>query len=284
MSISTTVYPKGDKGILIPQRPTTGEQDTYVTNEYLKDYRNAIGEGKLTGYKRFTKFAFNTLIKSGALKVLSNNLDIIHPGGKQLSIVSASAQDGPGGTGIRKVYLEYWDSDWVFRSEVIDMNGLTEVNTAATDIYRIEALYAILTGIAGTAVGAITMSDVPAGANVYAQIDQHRALFQRCLHYVAPGFYGVMPSVVASARTGGGVTFIVIMDVDFSALGGYSRMPVGVGELEHSSGGSAMVEISPPLALDNRDGDTGMAIGVVVAATTGTNQDGSAAFTVYEFP
>lgn len=31
MGIATTVYPKGDKGILIPQRPTTGEQDTYIT-------------------------------------------------------------------------------------------------------------------------------------------------------------------------------------------------------------------------------------------------------------
>ena len=255
----------------------------YPRDEYAQDYRNAIAEGKLTGYKCFTKFAFNTAIGVGALKVLSNNLSIIHPGGKQLSIVSTDAQDGAAGTGIRKVYLEYWDSDWVFQSEVIDMNGLTEVNTATTDIYRIEALYAILTGATGTAVGVITMSDVPAGVNVYAQIDQYRALFQRCLHYVAPGYYGIMPSVVASARSAGGVTFIVIMDVDFSALGGYSRMPIGVGELEHSSGGSTMVEISPPLYIDNTEGDTGRAVGIVVAAITGANQDGSAAFSVYEF-
>ena len=250
---------------------------------YVKDYRDAIAEGILTGYKRFTKFALNTVIKSGALKILSNNLDIIHPGGKQLSIVSTSAQDGVGGTGIRKVYLEYWDSNWVFRSEVIDMNGLAEVNSAATDIYRIEALYAILTGTAGTAEGTVTMSDVPAGANVYAQINQYRALFERCLHYVAPGYYGIMPSIVGSGRSSGGVTMIVIADVDFSALGGSPRKPIGIGELEHSSGGSTMVEISPPFALDNREGDTGMAVGVVVTATTGTNQDGSAAFTVYEF-
>lgn len=254
-----------------------------AVNEYIKDYRKYIGEGKLSEYKRFTKFAFNSAIGVGTLKVLSSNLSIIHPGGNQLSIVSTSPQDGTAGTGIRKVYLQYWDSDWNFLTEVLTMNGTTEVNTAGTDIYRIEELYAISTGITGTAVGAITMSDVPAGANLYAEIEPIRSIFKRCLHYVAPGYYGVMPSVVGSDRTSGGVTMVVIMDCDFSALGGRSRMPIGVGQLELSDGGSTMVEISPPLAIDNREGDTGMAFGITVVGTTVGNQDASCAFSVYEF-
>ena len=273
--IPSMFYPQGDQNIIFPQA-STGEQISM-------DYLTSIGEKRCTDYTLWTKFSFNASIGTGALNILSNNLAIIQPtSGQRMSIISTSANDDVLGTGLRKVLLQYWDSNWVLQSEVIEMDGLVAVNTDATDILRIEALYRIACGGA-CAAGTVTMSNVPADANVYAQINQHRGQFTRCLHYVAPGKIGVVPSIVASARTSGGVTFILIADQDFSSIGGNSRIPIGVGELEHSSGGSSYVRINPPLAVDNRNGTTGMAIGVVCAAVSAAGQDGSAAFTVYEY-
>ncbi|OEU72477.1 MAG: hypothetical protein BA864_01465 [Desulfuromonadales bacterium C00003093] len=264
-----SIYTKGEM--------STGEQLSI-------DYLTAIGEKRYTDYSLWTKFAFNTGINTGALKILSNNLAIVQPSsGRRMSIVSTSVNDDVAGTGLRKVLLQYWDSSWVLQSEVLEMDGTTEVNTDATDIFRIEALYRIDCGSGLCADGTITMGDVPAGVPIYAQIDPDRAQFTRCLHYVAPGNIGIVPSIVASARTSGGVTFIIIVDQDFSPIGGLSRVPVGVGELEHSSGGTSYVRMDPPLAIDNREGITGMAVGVVCAAVSAAGQDGSAAFTVYEY-
>lgn len=263
-----SIYTKG--------KMSTGEQLSI-------DYLTAIGEKRYTDYSLWTKFSFNTGINTGALNILSNNLAIVHPSsGQRMSIVSTSIKDDVLGTGLRKVLLQYWDSSWVLQSEVIEMDGTNEVNTDATDIFRIEALFRISCGGA-CADGTVTMSDVPAGVPMYAQINQYRGQFTRCLHYVAPGNIGIVPSIVASARTSGGVTFIVIADQDFTSIGGMSRIPIGVGELEHSSGGSSYVLINPPLAVDNREGTTGMGIGVVCAAVSAAGQDGSAAFTVYEY-
>lgn len=250
----------------------------------IPDYLTAIAEGRIPDYSQFTKFAFNSLIPTGALRILSNNLDIVQPAtGRQMSIVSTSASDTLAGTGIRKVLLQYWDSGWTFRQEVLTMNGVTAVNTVGTDIFRIEELFAISRGSNLTAVGTITVSDVPVSANIYAQINANRAKFERCLHFVAPGNIGIMTGVVASSRTLGGVTFVIIRDFDFSSLGGDSRMPVGVGEAEHSGGGTAFVTISPPLFIDNRNSSQALAFAVTAVATTAGNQDGSAAFNVYEF-
>lgn len=250
----------------------------------LPNYLIAIGEQKFSNYYQFTKFAFNSLISTGTLKILSNNLNIAQPAaGIQMSIVSTSAQDSSTGTGIGKVLLQYWDSNWNFIQEVLTLNGLTAVNTVGTDIFRIEELYRISAGTGLTAQGTVTMSDVPVSGNIYAQIDINRGMFERCLHYVAPGRIGIMTAVVASARTSGGVNFIIVRDFDFSSIGGSSRIPVGVGQLEHASGGSAFVEIAPPLFIDNRNSTQGMAFGISVVATTVTNQDGSAAFNVYKF-
>lgn len=248
------------------------------------DYLTAIAEQRFNDYFQFTKFAFNSLIQTGALKILSNNMDIIQPAtGRRMSIVSTSTEDSATGTGIRKVLLQYWDSNWNFIQEVLTMNGINTVNTTGTDIFRIEELFAISRGSNLTAVGTVTMSDVPVSANVYAQINIYRAKFERCLHYVAPGNIGIMTGVVASSRTLGGVTFTVIRDFDFSSLGGSSRIPIGVVQLEHSGGGSEFVTISPPLFIDNRDSSQALAFAITAVATTAGNQDGSAAFNVYEF-
>ncbi|MDO9355633.1 MAG: hypothetical protein Q7T55_18175 [Solirubrobacteraceae bacterium] len=206
--------------------------DGSIFGGIIPDYLTAIAEGRIPNYSQFTKFAFNTLILPGALMILSNNLAIVQPAtGRQMSIVSTSASDSAAGTGVRKVLLQYWDSSWNFRQEVLTMNGATAVNTAGTDIFRIEELFGISRGSNLTAVGTITVSDVPVSTNIYAQIDVNRAKFERCLHYVASGKIGIMTGVVASARTSGGVTFVIIRDFDFSSLGGDSRMPVGVGQL-----------------------------------------------------
>lgn len=270
------IHVKGDQNLIFPQA-SAGEQ---ISMNYL----TAIGEKRYIDYTLWTKFAFNTVINTGALKMLSNNLAIVQPAaGQRMSIVSTSVNDDVAGTGLRKVLIQYWDSNWVLQSEVLEMDGTTEVNTDATDILRIESLYRISCGTGLCAAGTITVSDVPAGVPVYAQISADRAIFSRCLHYVAPGNIGIVSNIMASARTSGGVTFIMIADQDFSSIGGASRMPVGFYELEQSSGGSMYMTLEPPFSIDNRNRTTGLGVGIVCAAVSAAGQDGSASFAVYEY-
>ena len=59
-----------------------------------------------------------------------------------MKLASTSANDTAAGTGIRKVRIHYLDADHVPHEEVVTLNGLTAVNTVATDIYRINRLHA----------------------------------------------------------------------------------------------------------------------------------------------
>jgi len=250
-----------------------------------KDYLTRLAEDKTLGVTQIAKFAYNSKIGVGAPKILSNDLAIVHPStGTQMSFVSDDAGDDIDDTvGIRKLIFQYWDSNWELQTEIIEMQGLTEVNTIGTDIYRIEEIRSISTGTSGGATGDITVSNVPADTTIYAKISQYRSTFERCLHYVAPGAIGVLKSVQASSATSGGVTFIAINDVDFSALGGGARVPSGVAELELSNGNATYVDLNPPLVIDNTNGTTGMALGVAVYATIITNQDGTASMNLYEY-
>lgn len=249
-----------------------------------KDYLTRLAEDKTLGVTQIAKFAYNSKIGIGAPKILSNDLDIVHPNGIQVSFVSDDAGDDIDDTvGIRKLLFQYWDSNWVLQTEIIEMQGLTEVNSIGTDIYRIEEIRSISTGTSNGAMGDITISNVPADATIYAKVSQYRSTFERCLHYVAPGAIGVLKSVQASSATSGGVTFIAINDVDFSDIGGGARVPSGVAELELSNGNATYVDLNPPLVIDNTNGTTGMALAIGVYATLTTNQDGAASMSLYEY-
>lgn len=82
----------------------------------------------------------------------------------QRSIVSSSANDAAAGTGARTVRLTYMDSTGAGPfTEDITLNGVTAVNTVATNICFIEKITVLTVGSTGSNVGTLTLRAAAAG-------------------------------------------------------------------------------------------------------------------------
>lgn len=249
-------------------------------------YPYSMGELRIEEDEYFyeAKSAFNGLIPPGAPKILSCNLNVVLiASARQLSFVSTSAQDSIAGTGARMLLLIYFDSTHTLNFEIIVMNGVTPVNSVATDITKIQSIYVTAVGSLTYAAGDITVSDVPASANLYGCIEQYNVVFRRCLVWVPPGRIGVVPYLTVSSRTSGGVNFQIIGSVNFAPLGGDEDFPFTSAELEMSNGGALSMPLNPPLRVDARYSTVPMPIWLQVFATAATNQDASGAFLYYDF-
>lgn len=77
-----------------------------------------------------------------------------------LTVTIATVIAAGSGTGIRTLRLEYIDSTGARAVESVNLNGLTAVLTAATDIGAIVAVTATSVGSAGGAVGVISITNV----------------------------------------------------------------------------------------------------------------------------
>lgn len=123
---------------------------------------NAFGEGETGGATIYDVWRGPTAIKPGPVYA-----------GFRGSIVSTSANDTVAGSGIRKLRMQYLNTAGALLTEDIDLNGLTPVLTAATDIMFVECMHSIENGsYGGTAAGNITISNggtvmnlLPAGGN-----------------------------------------------------------------------------------------------------------------------
>ncbi len=87
--------------------------------------------------------------------------------GVQMSIVSTSADDTDGGTGVNSVEIHYLDADLIEKHEIVTLAGLTPVSTVATDIRFINCMHLQTTGSGLAAAGDITASNT---GSVYSQI------------------------------------------------------------------------------------------------------------------
>ncbi len=91
--------------------------------------------------------------------------------GEQMTVVSTSANDANGNTGINTVELRYIDANGDSQIETIIMAGLVPVNTTALNIRFVNDLYALSVGTAGGAVGTIIIYAFGAPATIYTQIN-----------------------------------------------------------------------------------------------------------------
>lgn len=91
--------------------------------------------------------------------------------GQQMSVISTSAQDGVAGTGILTIEIHYIDANGDAKEEIVTMNGVAAVNTAALNIRFINDFYGLTAGATKAAVGTITIFPVGTPATVYTQID-----------------------------------------------------------------------------------------------------------------
>jgi len=118
--------------------------------------------------------------------------------GQQLVLVSTSAQDAPGGTGITEVIITGLDFNYNLTTEIIVLNGLTSVTTNIVWV-RVHSIVGQKPGASDpntTADGNITISDNTGGALTQAQITAGTTASSATFFTVPKGFTGFIDQVV----------------------------------------------------------------------------------------
>ena len=127
---------------------------------YLYD----IAEGNVPGHSGWSKMGFNSDIQTAEEIVSPQGGTYAFPtAAMQMQAVSSSVEDDPdkggsvAGTGVFTLTIYYLDASWVEKSETVTLNGQTAVDTAATDIYRIQNVRVATTGTGLKAAGNISI-------------------------------------------------------------------------------------------------------------------------------
>lgn len=209
-----------------------------------------------------TKQAFSNNIGTANFQILSNAI-IVNPNGERAGVVSASPNDSSAGTGIQKVIINYFDINWVLKSEVVTLNGTTLVLTGQSDIFRIESFEAYQVGSDQFASGTITLKSTD-GTRLFAQIDPAFTSFLKALHFVKPGTSEQLIDLIASCPTSGGVMFLVFTTKDNTPDGGGLVLKPEFGFV--LAGNSLPISLQVPVICDARYSVQGLSMGVAVKA------------------
>lgn len=133
-----------------------------------------VARGHIEGHKTLFKFGNNPDINGSLETVWSQGGLYIYPAAAiQMKVSSSSADDAALGTGARTVFIYGLDANYNEITEVVTLNGQTEVLTVQSFL-RVSRAYVITAGSGATAAGDIYVGTgvVTAGvpATVYAVI------------------------------------------------------------------------------------------------------------------
>lgn len=167
----------------------------------------------------------------------------------QRSFASSSASDTAAGTGAQQVTLSYLDATGTGPFfETVTLNGLTPVNTVATNICFINDISVIRVGSGGRNVGTITLFVGLAGAggtittigvgNLTAALGDNITLHAR--HYVPLGKTASLVTLVCGlvSGTGGSNGSIYLKSLPLGVVGGVDQL---IGDLIPVTTGQAIV-------------------------------------------
>lgn len=147
--------------------PHAGNKPRVSSMPYLYD----VAEGNIPNHISFRQIGRNGDVDN----LLEDLWDVggvyVYPpaGGIQMQVSSTSANDSAAGIGARQVAIHYLDSSYNEQSETITLNGVTPVNTVATNILRVNGFHVITVGSNGYSVGSIRLHNV--GATIfYSQV------------------------------------------------------------------------------------------------------------------
>lgn len=168
--------------------------DTYIAQ---------IIRGNIPGAQQIS--AYGRLVTTGAETnhvVWPNGAWAIPPSsGVQMTIVSTSAQDGVGGTGIRGVHIHYLDANLAEQSEILLLDGLTPASTVATDIRFVQCMHMDTYGSSKSAVGDISLSS---GGTNYSYIESGAVRCSSSARMVPAGKRLFVAAVVLGMTSGSG--------------------------------------------------------------------------------
>lgn len=171
-----------------------------------------VARGRVPGAKPFSGFGrmATGAITNAVIYPVPGGFKYPDATGVTLSLVSSSAQDAPGGTGVGRVEVHYLKTDFSEASAIIELSGLTPVTTdingaPITDVRFIQCMHMEQKGIALPA-GAITSQSGAAGTiRAYSGADDYSVITAgevRCTssaRMVPKGKRAVVPFLVGSS-------------------------------------------------------------------------------------
>lgn len=125
---------------------------------------------------------------------------------QQMRVLSSSANDTSAGTGMQKVIIHYLDANYAVQSEIVTLNGVTPVNTVATNILRINGLHAYTVGSGGTSAGNISLQNT-AGTVTYGYIVAGFNRAHQAIYTIPAGCTGYVQHWQASSGSASGAHF-----------------------------------------------------------------------------
>lgn len=136
--------------------------DHHWQQQYLKtgSYEQEISRGNVRGAYPFTSYG-KVVLGGATTRALVRDQDgttLNVPQSVQMSIVSTSANDTVAGSGARTVVIEYLNGTLDMSVEIVTLNGTTPVNTVATDIRWVQAMYVATAGNGGVTAGDVSLS------------------------------------------------------------------------------------------------------------------------------
>lgn len=158
-------------------KKTTGLRSFIESAQVVIDYRDVVAIGEMSGHTPFRGFGRrDSLATTVGGDDVSDIAAVAIPWpdqltGEQMTIVSDSANDAAAGSGARTVKIHYLDASGNYLHEEVTLNGVTGVNTVATNIRFVQLVTVETTGsFGGKNAGNITIYKLATPATVYARI------------------------------------------------------------------------------------------------------------------
>ena len=188
----------------------------------VKSLLQAISEGSVSGYSIWHKSGYNAKIDSGAagedLWVVGGALNLpIAEQGMEVRSSDILDDGAPANSGALTVTIHYLNLVGTEKSETVTMDGTTNANTVATDIYRVQTFRIATCGTGGKAAGIIDVRNKADHTTVYSSIGLGYTRARNSGYRVPKGKTLYITSMTVSATgvaAGKDVVFALLMKYD----------------------------------------------------------------------
>ena len=185
----------------------------------------AVAANTVTNVTLVQPYADNATIGTSFETITNTNADQVLPviAGADIDVVSASTDDdgSPAGTGANTITVTYLDDNFDQATEVITLNGTTEVEMTEQNISFIQKAEITTSGTGLASAGAITIADVT-GGGVHAIIDAGSKESGNCTWKIPAGHTGYVHGFwydVDSVAAGQGTAEIALQVAHAEASG-----------------------------------------------------------------
>ncbi len=167
---------------------------------FISELKTEVALGNVPGWEILRRFGINADIDIGTEDIWqAGGTRILPATAAQVSVESTSVNDTVAGTGLRLLFIQGLDEDYMQQQEVVAMNGTTAVLTT-NDYLRINNAFA---ASSGTSLGNEGDISLTIGANLQSFIGTGFARTQTCMYTVPANKSFLLTNVVGtSSRIG----------------------------------------------------------------------------------